>query len=29
MEMIYFGNHSPSAPLATPMVWWQSLTMIT
>jgi len=23
MEIIYFGDHRPSVPLATPMVLWQ------
>jgi len=23
MKMIYFGDHDPSAPLATPVVLWQ------
>ena len=25
MEMKYFGDHGPIAPLATPMVLWENL----
>jgi len=28
MEMIYFGNHGPSAPLTTPMKLWQTHTTV-